>query len=293
MRAMLSLSRTRHGLVRPALRLMVLAAFALGGEHVAFGQTSSGTQPTAPKKDKKGDAKKEKKEEAPPASEEPKNTEGEAAAAEAPKAEPEEERSDDKEDKRAIYMSFDLAFARADVGGISDDTGFDKTGANGLTYSIAAGLRLRDLRFGGRWRPYSTTEFDLWSFMLEAGYGLPLRPISPVFFAHVGYVYEQEIQRAMIASSLPRGNVLTPNVDLRGVVVGAEAVGSYWITKFLRAGPYMGVDFLFLSREQVGTPQSIFPVPDDVLARPLYSESGSGIGYVLSIGVRGAFDVGF
>ena len=53
-----------------------------------------------------------------------------------------------KEDKRAVYISVDLGFTRADVGGLSDNTGFDKKAANGLLAGLGLGYRHQDFRFG-------------------------------------------------------------------------------------------------------------------------------------------------
>jgi hypothetical protein len=297
MRAMPRPLPRRRALLAP-LRLSVLAALTVGGAHVAHAQTTTTPatteeDPAAKKPPPAGGASD------PEAAQGAQGDDAEARAQQdAHKTAPDESvaegEPEDKERKRAIYMAFNLGFVRADVGGITNDLGFDKTGANGLTYALAAGLRLRDFRFGGRFQTYSTTEFDLWSFMFEVGYGLPIRPLSPSLYARVGYVWDHRIQPAMIRSSLPPGNVLPPGVDLRGVVVGVEAVGSYWVTRFLRIGPYVGGDLFVLSRPTVGTPQSIFGnVPQETLQRPLYNEAGTGLGYALSIGFRGAFDIGF
>jgi hypothetical protein len=211
----------------------------------------------------------------------------------APEPEPKPADADQKEDKRAIYISVDLGFSRADVGALSDNTGFNKTAANGVLAGIGLGYRYQELRIGARFRDTSTTEFSLWSLMGEIGYGLPLRPLSPIFVAHAGYMFDSGIERSVIAGSLPRGNVLTPNVDLDGLVVGGEIFGSVWLTKFLRAGPFIGVDLTFLHRSQVALPQSIVPLDDATRNNPLFKDSGSGAGYMLNIGLRGTGDIAF
>ena len=101
------------------------------------------------------------------------------------------------------------------------------------------------------------------------------------------------IERGAIASALPAGNVLTPQAQLDGLVVGGELVASLWLTKFLRVGPFLGVDFAWLHRSQVSLPQSIVPLTADTRNNGLYSDSGSGVGYLLSIGIRGTGDIGF
>jgi hypothetical protein len=117
--------------------------------------------------------------------------------------------------------------------------------------------------------------------------------VAPALFLHAGYVFDVGVERGAMASSLPKGNVLTPNVDLQGVVVGGELVASYWFTNFLRLGPFLGFDATFLHRAQVGLPQSLFAISDETRQKPLFSESGSGLGYVLSIGLRGTGDIAF
>ena len=208
-------------------------------------------------------------------------------------AEKTDENKEEIESNRAVYVSANLAFARVDLGGISDNTSFDRTGANGLLYGLSAGLRYKDLRVGGRWRVHSTSEFDMWSLGGEIGYGLNWRPLSPVFTAAVGYVWDQKIERAVFSSSLPTGTVLAPDVDVNGLLVGLDVCASYWLSSFLRVGPFLGTDFMFLSRNKADLPSSIFPITDEFKNKPLYTESGSSIAYTLNIGLRGAFDVGF
>ena len=197
------------------------------------------------------------------------------------------------EQRRAIYVSVDFGFTRADVGGLSDNTNFDKTGANGIFGGLGIGYRHNNLRIGGRFRDASTTEFDLWSLMGEIGYGFPMRPITPVVFVHAGYMFDSGIQRSVVAKSLPAGNVLTPNLGLDGAVVGAEVLGNIHLSQFLRIGPFIGFDLMWLHRKQVGLPQSIVPLTDETKNNPLYTDSGSGVGYVFSLGIRGTGDIAF
>lgn len=201
--------------------------------------------------------------------------------------------AEDKDVNRAIYISVDIGFVRSDVGAISNNTGFDKTAANGFFGGLGLGYRYKDLRIGARFRDADTTEYSLWSVMGEVGYGLPFRPVSPVLFAHAGYMFSNGVERGAIASALPPGNVLTPQAQLDGLVVGGELVASLWLTKFLRVGPFLGVDFAWLHRSQVSLPQSIVPLTADTRNNALYSDSGSGVGYLLSIGIRGTGDIGF
>jgi hypothetical protein len=255
---------------------------------VAAAQATPAAGTAAPKKadPKKADPKKP---EAAPAT--PAATAAPAATAEEAPAKPAAEEA--KEDRRAVYISVDLGFTRADVGGISNNTGFDKTSANGLLSGLGLGYRFKEFRIGGRFRDSSTTEYSLWSVMGEVGYGLPFRPVSPVLFAHAGYMFSNGIERSVIQSSLPAGNVLTPRAQLDGLVVGGEVVASLWVTKFLRVGPFLGVDFSWLHRAQVGLPQSIIPIGPETRNNALYSDSGSGVGYMLNIGIRGTGDIGF
>lgn len=202
---------------------------------------------------------------------------------------------EEEEAKRAVTLSADVGFTRMDLGGLSDSLNFDKTGANGVTWSVGAGLRLNHVKVGLRWRVFDTTEFDFWSFMVEAGYSLALRPVSPGITAHLGYVFDQDLKRPLFASSLPgqRLTVLDPDIDVKGALVGAEVNAAYWIGKVARVGAFLGFDLLFLSRPQAGLPGSTFPLPDEIRAKPLYTESGSGIGYTFTVGIRGAADIGF
>ena len=264
--------------------LFTAPAFAQTGTGTGTGTGAGKTAPAKP--DAKKDATKP-----PPA--EPKPAEAQAAKKDGPVDAEKTEEGEEKESKRAVFFSGDLAFARVDLGGISDNTSFDKPAANGLLYGLAAGLRLRDLRIGARWRVHSTTEFDMWSIGGSLGYGLPLRPLSPVFTVIAAYVWDQKIERGVFSSSLPNGTVLAPDVDLNGFLLGLDLNASYWLSNFARIGAFIGTDFMFLSRQQAQLPGSIFPIPDEFKNKPLYTESGSSIAYTLNIGLRGAFDIGF
>lgn len=260
----------------PVLSLLVIAATSLAFEPAANAQAA------APKKGA-------------PAATDPAATEPAAAEPAAPAAATAATpaKKDEEDKPHAVYISLDVAFTRADVGGISDATGFDKTGANGATAGLGVGYRYKGLRIGGRFRDTATTEYSLWSLMGEVGYGLPLRPIAPLLTAHFGYMFDVGVDRAVIASSLPRTNVLTPDVDLNGVVIGGELTANYWFTSFLRMGPFIGFDATILSRSKVDLPQSLFPLSDETRSKPLFNESGSGLGYMLSIGLRGTGDIAF
>jgi hypothetical protein len=287
-----------RSLACPPKPLRVLSFLFVAATSLAFASPAS-AQGTAPKKeapkpgDKKGTAKTgaAAAPAATPATPATPATAAPTTPAEEPKAAAPD--AEEKEKARAIYLSLDLGFSRADVGGLSDATGFDKTGANGILAGVGVGYRHGNFRFGGRFRDTSTTEFSLWSLMGEIGYGLPFRPVSPAFYVHAGYMFDVGVERGAIASSLPRTNVLTPDVDLNGVVVGGEIVASYWFTSFLRLGPFIGFDATILSRSQADLPQSLLPLSDETRAKPLFSESGSGLGYMLNIGIRGTGDIAF
>jgi hypothetical protein len=200
---------------------------------------------------------------------------------------------DKVESPKAIYVSGDIGITRSDLAAIIDNTSFDRTAAFGLLYGLSAGVRLKDTRFGLRWRVYDTTEFTLWTIAVSAGYGLPLRPLSPILSAHVGYVFDQTIQGPVMRSSLPQGNVLPPDVDVKGLLMGLDLNASYWVTKFLRLGAFIGADLMLLYREKAAFPRSIFGSDPEIESKPLYTESGSGLGLNVNIGLRGAFDIGF
>ncbi len=261
----------------------VTASFV--SEPSAFAQAPA-AQPAKKAEPKKPEPKK------PATTTPPTATAEEAAKPVEPTPAPAAKESQD-EDPRAIYISADIGFTRPDIGGISDSTGFDKTAANGVLAGIGIGYRYKDLRIGARFRDSSTTQFSLWSLMGEIGYGLPFRPVSPILFVHAGYMFDVGVERSAFASSLPKGNVLTPNVDLDGLVLGGELSAAYWLTKFLRIGPFIGVDFTFLHRAQAAPPQSIVPLGPETTSNKLFGDSGNGLGYVLSIGLRGTGDISF
>lgn len=213
--------------------------------------------------------------------------------AEPPQPAPEPPLDTDKvEAERAIYFSGDIAFTRSDLGLLKDNTSFDRTDANGVLYGLSAGYRMKELRIGARWRVYDTTQFALWSVAASVGLSLPVRPLTPIFSAHVGYVFDQKIEGSVAKSSLPEETVLPPNINVKGLLAGVDINGSYWITKFLRLGAFVGADLMFLSREKADYPRSPLGVDPLTFNKPLYTDSGSGVGLNISVGLRGAFDIG-
>lgn len=214
-----------------------------------------------------------------------------ASATTEPKPEPES----NERKKNGLLFSLEFGVGRSSLNAFSDSLDFDKAAANGLLYGIGAGVRLNDIRLGLRFRSQSTTEFTLWSALVEAGYGIKLEPLEPIFLLHLGYSWNQELERATISGSLPPGNLLQPEVDLHSFVIGAEVNALYSINQTVKVGPFIGFDFLVVERDQVPFAQSIFPggTSQAFKDKPLYNEEGHGTGYNLNLGIRGVLDFGF
>lgn len=227
--------------------------------------------------------------EAPPVEEEAPEPEWDEAGSE---AESVEEESGEPA-ATAIYLSLDGAFSRVDLGALSDDLGLDRTAANGLLYGVSAGVRLKQARLGLRWRVQDTTEFNLWSVGISAGYELPLRPVTPSVSAHVGYVFSRSVEPALVRSAIPAGAVIPPKVEVEALLAGIDLAVTYSPVKFLAVGPFLGADLLVLHRDQARVPRTLFgAAPAEASDRPLYRESGSGLGLGLTAGLRGTFDFG-
>ena len=283
--------------------LSAAIALSLGSFLVSSGALAQSTAPTAPtgtapkKEGEKTGAKgaKDAQKDATATDTAPATAPAPSSSAEVKPTEPAVAEMDDanKEDKQAIYLSGDIGFARVDVGGLSDSTGLDRTGGNGILAGFGVGYRNRGFRVGARFRDNPTTQFTVWSIMGEVGYALPMRPLAPTFMLHAGYMFDTGVERGAFEKKLPPGNFQTPDVDLNGAIVGVEVVASYHLTHFLRVGPFIGFDMLFMHRSQPNAPQSIFQVDPAILNNPLFGESGNGLGYVFSIGVRLTGDIGF
>jgi hypothetical protein len=194
---------------------------------------------------------------------------------------------------KAIWLWGDIGFTRSFVGVAQNDLGLDKTAANGVLYGIAAGLRLKQLLFGVRWHLHDTTEFALWDISASVGYELAMRPITPIVSAHLGYVFDQEVQGGAFRSALPEGNVLPPNVDLQGGLLGVDLSAAYRLTEAFRIGAFIGADLMFLVRPKVGSPQSLFGPTPELATHPLYADTGTSLGLNANAGIRGVFDIGF
>jgi hypothetical protein len=195
-------------------------------------------------------------------------------------------------DKRSVFVALEGGLTRPDIGGLSDSTDFDKTAALGGLYGVDLGARFDKLIVGAAFRGDATTEFTLWSLMAEVGYALPRRPLQPMFFLRAGYTWSTELEQSVYRSAIPQLNTLPPDVKVQGGIVGVEAVAMYWIAKEFGVGPFLGFDAEYYVRPQVDLPQSLITIPQEVKDNPLYTGSGSAIGYTLNIGVRVALDLG-
>jgi hypothetical protein len=281
--------------IRSSTLALLLAGIVFGAsERQALAQpppSPSGTAPapSAPSPD----------EPKPPSTEPPKPAEASGSVSVGvptapPSTNPEPKKKEDEGDveaTKAIFFSGDIGFTRGQLGIAPHHLGFDKTGANGVLYGLLAGVRFDALRLGLRWRVHDTTEFSLWTFDAAIGYALSMRPLTPVFTAHLGYVYDQRLQDGLFRSSIPPGTVVTPDVDLRGILGGVDVSAQYWVTKAIRLGGFLGVDAMFLFRPQVDRPQSLFGPQPTYYALPLYSESGNTLGLNFNVGFRGEFDI--
>ena len=259
---------------RTVCRLAVAATFlsTFAAASAANAQTKAPTRPQAPTTNKPGSG----------------------VATDPPKLEETTPNEDpNTENTRAIYLTADFGFTRPDIGGFSSSLAFDKTAASGFLAGAGVGYRHKAFRGGVRFRASDTPQFTLWSLMGEVGWGIPIKRLTPVIMIHAGYMFDTGVERSAFASYLPSTNLLTPNVDLDGLVLGAEVYGAYAVTKFFKVGPFIGFDATFLHRAQVRDPQSTQPLTDETTQNALFGDSGHGVGYILSVGLRLTGDVGF
>lgn len=271
---------------------------------VAVTERPAYAQPKPKKKDPKKKAAEEeqkKKEADAAAAEEEEKRKKKAAEEEEAKKKLEQEQANEKKEldvenveaERAVYFAADLAITRADLGAIVDNTGFDRTGAFGTMWGFSAGYRLKLVRAGLRFRIYDTTQFTLWSIAVSGGYTMPLRPLSPIFSGHLGYVFSQSLEPSLYPGAIPEGTFLPPKVDVKGVILGADVQASYWVKKWFRVGPFLGIDLMFLDRSKTDVPRSITGAPPaEITSHPIYTESGFGLGVNFQLGIRAAFDIG-
>jgi hypothetical protein len=200
---------------------------------------------------------------------------------------------DTVESENAIFVTADLGYTRADMSTFAASSmAFDHGSANGLLIGLTGGLRKKEWAYGLRYRVYDTSDFTLWSFSASVSYALKPRPVTPIIEGHLGYIYDQSIERAVFESSLPPSTVLKPDVDVKGVLLGGEGSANYWLTTWFRVGAFIGIDFMFLSRAKAPLPQSTFGPTPESAELPLFKDSGFGIGFNVNAGLRGSFEIG-
>ena len=297
-------------ILRGASRATVFAltlGLAIGGTYIP-GEREAQAQRTRPltkkerqkRKEQEEAAKKEQEkkdqEAAAAAEDEEKKKKAAAAASSAPPpppAEKKEEFDDTVEAKKAVFVTAELGYTRADLATIAASSmAFDKASASGVLLGLTGGLRMNQMMYGLKYRVYDASTFTLWSFSASVAYVMKQRPLTPIIEGHLGYVFDQSIERDVFERSLPAGTILPPDVDVKGVLLGGEASGNYSLTTWFRVGAFLGFDFMFLSRARAPLPQSSFGPTDDVATLPLYHDSGFGIGLNINLGLRGTFEIG-
>lgn len=200
---------------------------------------------------------------------------------------------DTVEAQKAIFVTADLGYTRADMSTLAAGSmAFDTGSANGLLLGLTGGLRLKEWQYGLKYRVHDAANFTLWSFSASVSYAMAPRPVTPIIEGHLGYVFDQSIDRKVFESSLPAGTILPPDVDVKGLMLGAEGSANYWLTSWFRVGGFIGLDFMFLSRAKAPLPQSTFGPTPEVADRPLFNDSGFGVGVNINVGIRGSFEIG-
>ncbi len=279
---------------------LAVGAVYLPGERAAYAQRSRPlTKKERQKRKEQEEAAKKEQEkkdaDAAAAAEEEEKKKKAALAAASPAAPPPEKKEwdDTVESQRAIFVTADLGYTRADLSTLAASSmAFDTGSANGLLLGLTGGLRQKDWQYGLKYRVYDAASFTLWSFSASVSYALKPRPVTPIIEGHLGYVFDQSIDRKVFESSLPPGTILPPDVDVKGVILGGEGSANYFLTPWFRAGAFIGLDFMFLSRARAPLPQSTFGPTPEVETLPLYKDSGFGIGVNINIGLRGSFEIG-
>ena len=221
------------------------------------------------------------------------NKPGGDVATDPPKREEQHDDDPNTEDTKAVYLTADLGFALPNIGAFSNKLAFDKTTSDGFLAGLGVGYRHKAFRGGFRFRATDTGQYTLWAMMGEIGWGLPLKPITPVILIHAGYMFNTNVERSAIASYLPSTNQLTPDISLNGLVLGGEIYGAYAVTKFFKVGPFIGFDLTFLHRAQPDLPQSTQPLGPETTQNALFGDSGHGVGFIFNVGLRVTGDVGF
>ncbi len=141
-----------------------------------------------------------------------------------------------------VWLTGELGFQAVDlraaggefVGGPVD------SGASGVVYGGAIGLRVLYFTFGARFRNGSLSHFDLWSLAGEGALHLPFGHFEPYATLGVGYT-------ALTGLVVP-GGASGMALSASGVDVRAALGADYYLSDTFSVGGQVGGDLLFLSR---------------------------------------------
>ncbi len=156
--------------------------------------------------------------------------------------------------------------------------GLSKTTGTGPVIDLGAGVRLLAFTLGARARLHALSNTSLWQIGADAAFHLPINPIEPYIGLHAGYAFSGAVADSAVAagSGIPAPNA--SDVSLRGLGVGIEVGGDYYLSSLLSLGLDVSGDVFFLHRAAIATGAA--------LTLPSGSSSGLGVAGTLRLGLH-------
>jgi hypothetical protein len=185
-------------------------------------------------------------------------------------------------------LGLEWVWLDADVGGSyiglesfnSNNLSLQNTTFGGGAASVALGARILSFTAGVRARYLFLGELNLWELDGDIGFHTRIDRLDPYIVLRGGYAFDGSLGNGAAAAVSGQ----TPNgINLHGWNVGLAFGGDYYFVHYVSLGVDLNPEVLFLQRDKLALPPGYASLPaqaqQQILASPLYKESGNSIGF--------------
>lgn len=179
-----------------------------------------------------------------------------------------------------LWLKGDLGASYVGLDSLNSSTfSLQHSSSAGPAFGVGAGVRLLFFTLGAVARDLQLSAFNLWEINADASFHMRIDRTDPYFGLRGGYAFVGTLSSSAIGS--PSGT--SPDVSVHGYNAGFVAGCDYYFNHYLSLGIDLNPEFLFLKRPKAALPADFDALPAavqmEVLASPLYQESGTSIGF--------------
>jgi hypothetical protein len=192
------------------------------------------------------------------------------------------------DEHRDSGLGLEWVWFDADIGGSyvgvesfnSSNLSLQNTTFGGGAASLALGARVLFFTAGVRARYLFLGDLNLWELDGDIGFHTRIDRIDPYIVVRGGYAFDGSLGSG--ATSAVSGQTPT-GINLHGWNLGLAFGGDYYFVHYVSIGVDLNPEVLFLQRDKLALPAGYASLPpqaqQQILASPLYKESGNSIGF--------------